>query len=240
MQLLERFSGLGKVLVTAEEDQNIRELSEIVSNDRIKCYLQFECEHVEKYQALMKNLFPELKIRDDTIGYDVGLHPFCRSNRSCAGPSYATEMVIDNRLPIGRTVGQQDVELRIIMPQKREDKEYSMTLALHMLYTIDCVDDIVDILGMREKPPIEEAQLIPTLKENSINTYGIADVPRLGTVIELYQRAATLAGNAYRVVGASLDQLNLLRRDAKEHENLAVRELSQKKYRTLLETLTEQ
>lgn len=233
--MVQQVGGLGVISVTSQEDKKIAELQSIVSGNGAKCFINQDCDHTSRYRTLMNDLFPAFMTTDSRV-----LRPFYRNNTLYRGLGRAKEIVIENNFPISRVIGQQEVELRIITPQERREYEYYMGVVLHASYQPDCVDDIVQILGGREKPTYTPAQLIQMQAEDSTRPlhYSIADVPRLGLVTGTYQRVEALVRLAPKAVGASLNQLNILRRDAKEHENLAVRELSHSRYVQLLDKLT--
>ncbi|MDO8656597.1 MAG: hypothetical protein Q7K45_05135 [Nanoarchaeota archaeon] len=237
MELIDRIGGLGKIKVTPEENGKIKQLWELVVSEGKKCFLNENCEHAPAYDALMKDFFPAYQRVNGEVPRRAG---FRDNNPFYQGVGKYTDITIRNRLPLSRVMGHQDVCLEIIHSSFRAENEYFMTVTLDSTYKPDCVDDIVSILGTRETPSITEVQLMPLPPDYSSTQYGIADVPRLGTVLELYQRATALAGRSNQIVHASSEQLNLLRKDAKEHENLFVREGSATKYHKLLEALTNQ
>lgn len=235
MELIDRIGGLGKIRVTPDEDAKIKQLFEIVASEGRKCFLSENCEHAPAYDALMKDFFPAYQRVNGEVPRRAG---FRDNNPFYQGVGKYTDITIRNRLPLSRVIGHQDVCLEILNSTSWAKNEYFMAVTLDSTYRPDCIDDVVSILGARETPPITEVQLMPLPQDYSSTEYGIADVPRLGTVIELYQRATALTGKSLDITGASFNQLNILRRDAQEHENLAVRELSHSRYEQLLEKLT--
>ena len=238
MELIDRIGGLGKIRVTPEEDGKIKQLWEIVASEGKKCFLNENCEHAPAYDALMKDLFPAYQCWNGGVPHRAGFRNNYDSPFYHSVGNYS-DITIKNNLPLSRVIGHQDVCLEILNSSSLAKKEYFMSVTLYSTYKPNCVDDIVSILGAREKPAVTELQLMPVPSNHQFISYGIADVPRLGTVLELYRRATVLATHAHQIVQASPEQLNILRKDAQEHENLFVREGSATKYQKMLEALTQ-
>ncbi len=237
MELIDRIGGLGKIRVTPEEDAKIGKLWSIIADEGQRCFLSQNCEHAPSYDALMKELFPAYQDWNGGVPRQVIA---TTNSHFYQGIGAYAGIRIKNRLPLSRAVGQQNVELNIIKPMAQSKSEYFMSMILEGTYKPSCVDDIVTKLGARKIPAITGVQLIPLAEKDSFTVYGIADVPHLGEVIDLYQGATVLAGHAHQIVKASVEQLNILRKDALEHENLFVREGSAEKYLNLLDQLTNQ
>lgn len=237
MELVERLGGIGKIKIEGEEKEHLEELWVRTSSGRIESltlgdsYPQYQPDK-RIFRDLMQKLFPAFELE---TSWDGTFRVIERTNNYYQGLGSCLERVVGSRLPIARELGRQEVELRIIKPPPEE--EYFMTVTLHSLYRSDAVDDLVDLLGSREKPAIVGATQIKSTNASDKFQYGLADVPALGKILQLYQRAAIKVDNAFRDVGISPEQLGVLRHDSLGHENIAVRELSAARYQKVLRDL---
>lgn len=247
MELIDRIGGFGKIQVTELEHQKLQELKEIILISGQKHILGELNRSTGDFERLMRELFP-----DFCLMKGAGIRGMRSSNSYTTAWSEshyhqdlprALEMSIGSWLSVPREHGRNDVDLTIIMPTitpaKEGANEYFMSMVLEGIYQPNCVDDVVEVLGKREKPVIMGAQRI---RNNSPvgNYFGIADVPRLGAVLDLYLRAAHLVEHAAGSIKVSSPELDTLRQDGVKHPNIALRELSQARYDQALRALTNQ
>ena len=236
MELVERLGGIGKIKIEGEEKEHLEELLVRTSSGRIESltlgdsYPQYQPDK-RIFRNLMQKLFPAFELKTTMDGAFLVI---ARNNDSYRGLDQCKERVIDSRLFFGREPREREIELRIIMPK---EEEYYMTMVLPSSYHPDAVDDLVNLLGAREKPAIVGAAPIMLKYSPERPEYGLADVPALGKILQLYQRAAIKVDNAFRDVGISPEQLGVLRHDSLGHENIAVRELSAARYQKVLRDL---
>lgn len=240
MELIDRIGGFGQVMLTVPEQQMLGEISEIASTAG-KSYILGEMnEQTGRYERIMKDLFPMIPlIKSAGVGplfsNTYYLQILDKSHRYEEFPEGA-ELQIGSRLFIGET---KMVDLRVLIPRKAQQKGYFMSVVVGDHYQLGCIDDIVKVLGERETPTIKGIQMIknkPTLHPD----YGIAEVPQLRTVLKLYEKAAQLLYNVHETIKVYVPELNVLREDALQHKNLALRKLSAVEYHKTLEALTHQ
>ena len=112
--------------------------------------------------------------------------------------------------------------------------EYRITVARP--HQPACLDGLVTILGTRKLPStpfIEGLQPLPAWEE----WYGFAQVHLWATIVDLYHKASQLLQKAGAPETISYEQLEVLRQDAFNHENLAIRDLSWNRYQNELQKL---
>lgn len=237
MKLVERLGGLGRVQVQGDETELLIQLLEYTSSERneaLRCgdsYPQYASDK-QAFRDVMGQLFPAFPLKTDMHGQFTVID---RENNSYQRLSPCRERVISSRLPLARDVGKQGIELRIITSSL--ESGYFMTIALDYLYSRGVEDDLVDLFGLREEEFITGAAHIDLNKNSKDINYGIADVPSLGKVIKLYEKSRDLIHNSYTHTGITPEQLEVLRRDSLQHENIAVKELSKGRYQDLLHSL---
>ena len=191
------------------------------------------------FLEMMETLFPgiEAKPYPDKI-YVVTINN--QNPYECGG----AERVIPLQSRLSYHPGPLDLYLHLITPQPVESFDFSIcyvTCTLPNSYAPTCVDDIAQLLGEYQTTiPMEKITPIQLRDEKEKCAYGIADVRNLPNVFRVYQRAVQVIDNAPRVINLNRGQIDILRRDAASHENVAVRDLSKERYATSLQKLIEQ
>jgi hypothetical protein len=201
------------------------ELFEILDNDELKCP-GHRPEKKVRFRELMKGLFPEFPLKEAPT-----YNAFTRENNSYTIPNGKKEAVINSLLILPgkqRTVE----ELRIITPENISDEAaFYVTLTLHSLYERDCVDDLVDKLS--RGVGILSPQLIPEERPN----YGLPEVCNLNAVVKYFGFANELLERSPEFLGIKRKDVEVLRDDALNHQNAAVRNMSEERYQTELDFL---
>lgn len=219
MELVNRDGGLGTFRLTETEFTMLGKIKEIAPRTR---YVEgYDYSQTPELIAAVHELFPELPLRPEA---EQCTFPF-GYRQNFLRP--VTEFYFRTSAPPGifNKEYQQVLELKIILPGTvKMDNQYSMAVKLPQ-YVSGCVDDIVKKLGKREKPQVIAAAPLPKSP-----FYGIADVDHLDKVLALYQHAVELFEKAPEAISVSKDELWVLRRDGKYHENLVMRELSKERY----------
>lgn len=243
MELIDRIGGFGKILVTASEQRMLQELTEIILTSGEKYILGELNKPTGDFERLMKELFP-----DFPLVKGAGIHGMQSSNSYTTAWSknhyhqdlpQSLKLSIGSRLSVAQSGSRNDVDLAIIAPLQEGENEYFMSVIVEPMYQPNCVDDVVKILGNREKPAIRGVELIRN-KSPLENYFGIAEVPHLETVLKLYTKAAHLVEHAAGSIKVSSQELDTLRQDGVKHPNIAIRELSQARYDQALRALTNQ
>ncbi len=243
MELIDRIGGFGKIQVTELEHQKLQELKEIILISGQKYILGELNKSTGDFERLMRELFP-----DFPLVKGAGIHGMQSRNSYTTAWSknhyhqdlpQSLELSIGSRLSVAQSGSRNDGDLAIIAPLQEGENEYFMSVIVEPMYQPNCVDDVVEVLGKREKPVIMGAQRI---RNNSPvgDYFGVADVPRLGAVLDLYLRAAHLVEHAAGSIKVSSPELDTLRQDGVKHPNIALRELSQARYDQALRALTNQ
>ncbi len=199
MELINRIGGLGKFSVLPAEGRAIQELQRLASHYTIKYGISPDNQEIHTFKEIMKGLFPD---------YPLVARSSMWSGRSLLrqnwyeGPGAVQELVIDSRLALNRKGLRTDTSLRILKPADGKDLEYFMTVMVDDSYVPDCRDDVAQILGRRENPPLWGLWQIPERRVPP--RYGIAEVDRLKVALRVQQEA-------FRMVEPVRRSLNQLR-----------------------------
>ena len=242
MELIERIGGLGRMQLSAEEKVKVNALREIISQNGFKDFLGRDSSRTGEYNSLMEELFPAFPLSYDVLKRktDRFLDNFSKQMGSC------DELVVRSTLSLkGNRHGYNDAQLLLVLPNDPGgNKDYLMTVALHPSYQLDPIDDVAARLGERENPPVSSPQRIKEWgcyhKEIRDSDLSFAEVPSLGVVRSVYERAVSLINECDQRISVSKNDLDTLRTDAASHPNLVVRRGSAGLYADLLKGLTEQ
>ena len=199
MELINRIGGLGRFSVLPAEERAIQELQHLASHYTIKYGISPDSQEIHTFKEIMKGLFPDypLVARSSMWSGRAWVH-----QNWYEGPGAVQELAIDSRLTFDRKGPRTDTNLRIIKPENGKDLEYFMTVMIDDSYVPDCRDDVAQILGRRENPPIRGLQQIP--EKRVPRRYGIAEVDRLKVALRVQQEA-------FRMVEPVRRSLNQLR-----------------------------
>lgn len=236
MELIERMGGLGRIQVHGEEQTLLEKLLEYTSEghyDALRTgdsYPQYAPEK-KAFRDVIQQLFPSFPLITGSYGQFTVID---RKNESYNRLGVCQERLIGSSLFLSHARPQK-VDLCLITSSK--EPGYFMTIAFDSSYSTRAEDDLVSLLGRWEFPEIRGAAPIPQEKPEKWTTYGLADIPALGKVLQKYEQASHLVQNIQTLASITSEQLEVLRRDSVQHENVAIRELSNTRYQKVLDAL---
>src|SRR3989338_7663531 len=245
MEYLESVNGFRKIKLNPREDGLLLGLRGIIAGNGGSYSLGKMNQPTGEYEMIMNYLFPMIPLEKGRGVWDTHLespHDPYNAKKVEESNSYeelppAPELIIGSRVGIGGH--STDIDLRILMP----GEDYFMSVVLGGDYKtghqLADRDDIVRMLGERENHKLIGAQMIKH-KASTNPEYGIAEVPHLRTTLKLYDRAADLLRGMPKTIGVTREELHELRKDSREHPNIAVRKLSRDEYHKTLQDLTNQ
>ena len=217
---------------TAQESRALGDLFEIAKNSEHVAAFDRGPLHPDKYyrfEQLMTDLFPGITPTKNNNsysldGYDVYGRSFFHPNHN---PAPVESITLDINARICH--GEPDHASLVIAqsPWRAVIRTYN--------YRISPDDDLVDILGLQETPPVRPFMQFD--RANRCPTYILLDVDRLPTVKNCYEKATHLLEHASTIAGATREELITLRKDASTHPNLFIRLGSKQEYDTRLHLL---
>lgn len=233
MELVDRRGGMGIIQFDAKEVNLLGKMRALADNEYKYILGCSRYPQTQEFSGIIRDLFPEFPLQSSYSVYNS-------KERSYYFKPFAPyrELGIDATLPasiipLTHSYHAGQCRLDIILPDHTEQNRYPVSVVLLDAYTPSNVtDDVVKILGERETPVLRGFE---SLGEDRL--YGIADVPRLGKVLKLYEKSTELVKNVESVLGVTKDQLKVLRRDGLEHENVVIRDLSRERYQKELQRL---
>ncbi|MDP3734218.1 MAG: hypothetical protein Q8R37_03230 [Nanoarchaeota archaeon] len=249
MELIDRYGGLGVISLTNQEIEKVQVLREIISKNGIKDFIGRDSPRTPEYTALMEELFPAFPpsycngINNCITVIKRESDRFMDKNNNLLGK--CEELVIDSRLKLKeRNHNFYQADLSIVFPNGKENNNYLMTVSL-LSYNLDVIDDVAELLGKRENPAVAAPQGIPWWdkfhqQKDKDKQIGFAEVPSLGTVRAVYEKAERLVDDCDRRVNVCRKDIDVLRQDSIEHPNLMVRLESRSMYNGILRGLTNQ
>tara|TARA_Y100000310_G_scaffold339874_1_gene433936 strand:- start:795 stop:1493 length:699 start_codon:yes stop_codon:yes gene_type:complete len=231
MQLISSDGGLGTIQLTDAELVLMQKFMRFTSSENL-INNQGKESFLEEFAQMMKNLFPSLP-PENRNGYCINRDGHVVFER-LADYSDTRSVVVD----FSTTTGYSGGKLLLICPGETPD-QYLMTVRTGR-DRLGVVDDLVDVLGSSLNPVLVGIKPHPKLPSpNRPQEYGIADVPRIGEVREMYLRAHHLLDNITDITGVTGRDMVVLRRDALGLENVALREISATHYAGILQQLAE-
>jgi len=264
MKAIEYVGGIGIIEVDRTEEEKISQLFEIIGRNKIQ-YSGKEYEpHQEEFREVMDELFPHFQLHPDMhkqyragVGQTDGFFHQIPKGLPCANMS-TNQFVLDGK------PGLQP-ELRVVAPQ-----DGRAFMFVHLTnYTAGCIDDVAAMMGRRKTPPLGSVRIVESDdKSEKWPRYGIADIPRLDEVGEMYTLARERVENCEKYltvpdlstnpeedrevlvnrrfiqgVGDILEvkcaHLKQLRFDARTHMNPEIRRQSLKAYLRALDVLAQ-
>lgn len=239
MKLIDRYGGLGVIALNEQEEEKIHTLLGLITLNGRRDFLGRDSPRTPEYNALMEEFFPAFPRSYKVIRRDSSR--FLDKNNNPLGR--CEELVINGRITLKGDNCRNDVELSIVFPNGNENKHYLMTVSLHPLYQLDVVDDVAELLGKRENSSVSAPQDIPWWdtfhqQKEKDKQIGFAEVPYLGTIRAIYDKALRLVDECDRRVTVSRKDIDILRQDAAENPNLFVRSESKSMYSGILRGLT--
>lgn len=239
MKLYERMGGLGRVELTEEENKALGELLDMFEKEgKLVPYAPGrEGISLNDYSGPVSRNVRSIVSR---------LFPFTSEFTETFTAAYLEKAALN----IGRGVYDNihfglkatslkhysyDSKVHIFKPSGDRGCSAVVTLSLAS-YQPDVVDDLATMLGKTYQMPLVGPLPIHSKHPDLNEKYGVADFPRFKEIQQLYERAAELINNQKWSVQEN-HPLNILRRDATEHPNLAVREESEHMYKRKLAEL---
>ncbi|MFA4887385.1 MAG: hypothetical protein WC595_04180 [Candidatus Nanoarchaeia archaeon] len=237
--------GLGKIQVTPEEDRMIAELLAYgESNSPSEGYTHF--------LAVVHKLFPDLMSSTSIPQAERVAHTHYKDNPHYEGaPLIARTFTMDLLATFKEPEAITPTHFSLYQPTSTSPAgvhfitfgiDYKpQSLDCNSKYGPDVIHDLAALLGARKDLPLRVAEPLPFADKSHATVYGIAQVNHLFSIMELYGRARILYDKAAERLGKNgvtlKGDLDVLRRDAHSHENLAVRRASTQLYEELLEQL---
>lgn len=231
MELIERIGGLGKVKLTKAEYEAFGELLDLFEKEKKMSHDRFYYISGEKVSEIIKTLFPfnfkgyngetlssaSLERREFPFRRNVYLHKINLGNLRLSLKNFSYQGSLN------------------LFKDSQEKNNIFVTLDIDE-YNKDIVDDIASMVGKAYRAELIGPQQI-TKEVGISNKYGLADLPRFKEIQQLYERAVELTKQDGWAVVRNDHPLNLLRKDALEHPNLAIREASEHMYKRKLAEL---
>lgn len=237
MELVKKIGGFGIIQMDVKEVMLMENVRELAGNQN-RYTLGSENKETAQFMSLIKDLFPHFPLRKSSE-YSKHFTVYAQETENYTNVPRSLVVSVRSHFglhPLGRS--GHGVDLDLVFPKNNPDYKYPITVALDYNYHPDSLDDIAKLLGQREKPILEVASLI-MLNSNyhQWTRYGLADAPRLGPILRLYDRADELLEKSDKTIGVSKEELAVLRRDYLEHESLVIRDLSRERYQKELQRL---
>lgn len=218
MKLIGRTQGMGHIEVNAADDDLLQEAIDLARRDRIRYDSEKYVQDRKRFLEILATLFPDIKTTPSAFFRHNPYNGFLPLEDPLKPRQ---ELVIATKFITELGDGS---ELRIIP----EGINFFYMTHYWEHHKPDCVDDVVKMLGNSFQPRIMGAQVFDTIRDSPC--YGIAEIPHFDKVIQLYERAKDLVHRSNGIIGINGIKLNTLRKDALEHENPAIRELSLRTY----------
>ena len=234
MELVDKVGGFGIVEANKKERALLDRLVELA--DYQYKYTLGVSGHKETTEclAIMGDLFPKVHLEEPT-SYGSGKVHFS-NYPSTYFQAFAPYLSLNVELPYlpERSEGDRKrCQLSVLFPTNFKENNYPVTISIIDSYSPNVDDDIVKILGAKEKPVIEG----PASLTNIGDYFGFAEVPHFDNVQLLYKKTKHLIQNSKGLIGVAENDLRILRRDSIWNDNLVIRDLSKQRYDQELQRL---
>ena len=244
MKLIQRYGGIGHFELDQKERKAMLDLADITSypkNDALRCrnYRGQYNEQRAVFFSSMETLFPFSQIDKSKDTYEVYGSPQSNTMWYNDQPVVGVRR-IPSRLPIARSHQDRSVQLEILFPKDHSTQEghYFAYVQLASDYKPDAVDDLAAKLGEPHNLTIARPLHYEGHGGEKIRVgYSLADVHRLSEIVQIYNTAAKRIQEPPTTLNVTEKELNTLRHDAREHENVFTRRGSAQLYNEILEQL---